>query len=89
MPVFFRIAEIMNKDVCNYVEGTRRIPTEYSSLLRNVQNRFRSKSKKKESENQELDEFGTRWDSLGYATVTIGSVSVGFRSFFGSRRTYS
>jgi hypothetical protein len=56
----FRIAEIMNKDVCNYVENSRRIPTEYSSLLRNVQNRFRSKSKAKEPEPQELDDFGTR-----------------------------
>jgi len=56
-----RIAEIMDRDVCNYVEGgTRRIPTEYSSLLRNVQNRFRSRPKTKEAENQEMDEFGTR-----------------------------
>ena len=56
----YRIAEIMDKDVCNYVEGTRRLPTEYSSLLRNVQNRFRSKSKKKQAEHQELDEFSTK-----------------------------
>jgi hypothetical protein len=50
----------MKKEVCFYVEGTPRLPTEYSSLLRNVQNRFRNKSKKKQAEHQELDEFSTK-----------------------------
>jgi hypothetical protein len=55
-----RIAEISQKDVCFYVEGQRRVPTEYSSLLRNVQNRFRSKSKRRQTEHQEMDEFISR-----------------------------
>lgn len=51
-----RIAEIMEHEVSNYVEGTRSVPNESSSLLKNMRNTFsRSKRRQKEQDDLELN----------------------------------
>jgi len=51
-----RIAEVMNKEVAVYVEGSRRPLTESSRLLRNVRKRFRkNKQKQEEQATMEMD----------------------------------
>jgi len=51
-----RIAEILDSEVSNYVEGARYMPNESSSLLKNMKNTFsRSKKKQKEQEDMEMN----------------------------------